>query len=94
LLVESGVHEHERAAGAWHAEWAALNSALAGAGGAAAALARSLGSLQVDTERMRANISPETLSEARRLGLDAGQPEDYLGSANAFIDRALSLDRR
>jgi 3-carboxy-cis,cis-muconate cycloisomerase len=93
LLVESGVHEHERAAGAWHAEWAALERALAGTGGAAAAIARSLGGLQVDAARMRANISPETLSEADRFGIDAERPEDYLGSADAFIDRALALHR-
>ena len=93
LLIESGVHEHERAAGAWHAEWCALNGALAGAGGAAAAIARSLARLQVDAERMRANISPDTLSEAGRLGIDAGRPEDYVGSTDAFIDRALALHR-
>ncbi|MDX6474501.1 MAG: 3-carboxy-cis,cis-muconate cycloisomerase [Gaiellaceae bacterium] len=91
LLVESGVHEHERAAGAWHAEWAALNRTLAGAGGAAAAIGRSLGGLQVDVQRMRSNISPDTLSEAARFGIDAEGPEDYLGSANEFIDRALAL---
>jgi 3-carboxy-cis,cis-muconate cycloisomerase len=93
LLVESGVHEHERAAGAWHAEWAALERALAATGGAAAAIARSLGGLQVDAARMRANISPETLAEAERFGIDAERPEDYLGSADAFIDRALALHR-
>ena len=93
LLVESGVHEHERAVGAWHAEWAALNGALAATGGAAAAIARSLGSLEVDAQRMRANISPETLSEAARLGITVERPEDYLGSTDAFIDRALALHR-
>jgi 3-carboxy-cis,cis-muconate cycloisomerase len=93
LLVECGVHEHERAAGAWHAEWAALNAALAGAGGAASAVARSLRGLRVDAERMRANISADTLSEAVRLGIDAERPEDYLGSAGVFIDRALALYR-
>ena len=91
LLVECGVHEHERAIGAWHAEWAALNRALAGAGGAAAAIARSLNGLQVDAERMRANMSADTLSEAQRFGIDTARPEDYLGSTNAFIDRALAL---
>jgi len=93
LLVESGVHEHERAAGAWHAEWAALNGALAAAGGSVAALARSLDGLEVDAQRMRANIASATLSEAERFGLAAEQPEDYLGSTDAFIDRALALYR-
>ncbi len=94
LLVECGVHEHERAVGAWHAEWSALTRALAGTGGAAAAVARSLTGLQVDAQRMRANISPDTLSEAQRLDIDAARPEDYLGSTSAFIDRALALHRR
>ncbi len=56
LLVESLVVEHERPTGAWHAEWHALNSALAATGGAAAATRRSLESLQVDADRMRANL--------------------------------------
>ena len=42
---------------------------------------------------MRANISPETLSEAARFGVTAERPEDYLGSTDAFIDRALALHR-
>jgi 3-carboxy-cis,cis-muconate cycloisomerase len=87
VLYES--HEHERAAGAWHAEWHALQTALAATGGAAAAVARSLDGLEVDRERMRANIAVETLSEAERVGIDAAQPDDYLGSVQAFIDRAL-----
>jgi 3-carboxy-cis,cis-muconate cycloisomerase len=91
LLVGSGIHEHERAAGAWHAEWAALTRALAAAGGAAASIAASLDGLEVDTGRMRANLYGDTLSEARRVGIGAEQPEDYLGSTEAFIDRALAL---
>ena len=87
VLYES--HEHERAAGAWHAEWHALQTALAATGGAAAAVASSLDGLEVDHERMRANIAAETLSEAERVGIDAAQPDDYLGSVDAFIDRAL-----
>ena len=71
VLLECAVQEHERAAGAWHAEWHALATALAATGGAAAAIRRSLDGLQVDVPRMRANITDETLSEARRLGIDA-----------------------
>ena len=68
VLLESAVQEHERAVGAWHAEWHALAAALAATGGAAAAIRRSLDGLVVNAERMRANIGDETLSEARRLG--------------------------
>ncbi len=91
ILFESLAQEHERAAGAWHAEWSALSNALAATGGAAAALRRSLTGLEVDVARMRANIDPKVLAEARRFGIDAQQPEDYLGSVEAFIDRALAL---
>ncbi len=56
VLQETLDQEHERAAGAWHAEWEALCGALSYAGGAATAAAESLAGLQVDTERMRANL--------------------------------------
>jgi hypothetical protein len=42
---------------------------------------------------MRANIAVETLSEAKRFGIDANKPEDYLGSADAFTERALRFYR-
>ena len=32
---------------------------------------------------------PATLSEAQRLGIDASAPEDYLGAADALVQRAL-----
>jgi 3-carboxy-cis,cis-muconate cycloisomerase len=48
--------EHERAAGGWHAEWETLGSLLSLVGGAAARLHDLLSGLQVDRERMRANI--------------------------------------
>ena len=94
LLFESGVQEHERAAGAWHAEWAALSTALGATAGAASAVRRSLDGLHVDAARMRANISADVLSEAHRLGIDAKTPDDYLGSADALVDRALALYRQ
>jgi hypothetical protein len=50
--------------------------------------------LDVDVERMRANISDDTLSEARRLKIEATEPEDYLGAAGRFVDRALEIYRK
>lgn len=88
------VHEHERAAGVWQAEWRALTDALALTGGAAAWMRETLEGLEVDVDRMRANISDDTLSEARRLNIDAGSPDDYLGAAGAFVDRALEVYRK
>ena len=86
-VLAGGEHEHERAAGAWHAEWTALTEALAHAGGAAAAARESLAGLEVFPERMRENMRPELYSERERLGLDDAA---YLGSAEAFVDRALA----
>jgi 3-carboxy-cis,cis-muconate cycloisomerase len=91
VLMSALAQEHERAAGAWHAEWGALSDALAYTGGAAASLNRALDGLEVDVERMRLNIRAETLSEA---GGYATRPEDYLGAADAFVDRALETYRR
>lgn len=56
VLSAGLVQEHERAAGAWHAEWGALSSALALTGGAAASVAGVLEGLEVDVDRMRRNL--------------------------------------
>ena len=63
-------------------------------GGAAASLRATLEGLEVDVERMRSNLRAETLSEAGRFAPDAREPEDYLGSADVFVDRALAFYRR
>ena len=56
ILLATMAQEHERAAGAWHAEWEALGGALAYTGGAAAAVREVLEGLEVKPERMRANL--------------------------------------
>ncbi len=136
--------EHERAAGAWHAEWEALSDALALTGGAAAATREALEGLQVHPERMRANLDAteglllaehvativagrlgrleahELVEAAARRTFERGtslreellaepvlrevlsseeidsalDPAQYLGSAEAFVDRALDLYRK
>ena len=68
MLRASLVGEHERAAGAWQAEWDALSGALATAGGAAAALAEALEGLEVDAGRMRANLDADAGRDRRRAG--------------------------
>jgi hypothetical protein len=45
--------------------------------------------LEVDAERMRANIPADALAEAARFGIDAQSPEQYLGAAETFVERAL-----
>jgi 3-carboxy-cis,cis-muconate cycloisomerase len=56
VLAATLEQEHERAAGAWQAEWEALSGAIAFTGGAVAALAGALEGLDVDAGRMRANL--------------------------------------
>jgi 3-carboxy-cis,cis-muconate cycloisomerase len=73
-LLGSLVQAHERAAGAWQAEWATLTDLLLTAGGAVAATRRSVEGLRVDTDAMA----------ARAAGL-AGTS----GLAGALVDRAL-----
>jgi 3-carboxy-cis,cis-muconate cycloisomerase len=94
VLVSALAQEHERAAGAWQAEWEALSDALALTGGAAAWMRETLAGLEVDGYRMRENIRPETFSEAASFGIEATQPDDYLGAADAFVDRALEAFRK
>jgi 3-carboxy-cis,cis-muconate cycloisomerase len=56
VLTGALAQEHERAAGAWQAEWEALSRALALTGGAAASLREALEGLEVFPDRMRANL--------------------------------------
>jgi 3-carboxy-cis,cis-muconate cycloisomerase len=55
-LQAAMAQEHERAAGAWHAEWEPLSDALALTGAAAAAVREAMEGLEVDAGRMRANL--------------------------------------
>jgi 3-carboxy-cis,cis-muconate cycloisomerase len=73
-LLASMEHEHERAAGAWHAEWPALGALLVSTGSAAAWLRDCLENLEVDVERMREN---------------AGDPDAAVGPAAELVERAL-----
>jgi 3-carboxy-cis,cis-muconate cycloisomerase len=56
LTTAAGGHEHERAAGAWQAEWVALPSALVRAGGALERLGRALQGLEVHPVRAQTNL--------------------------------------
>jgi len=74
LLLGAMAQEHERAAGAWHAEWEPLAQALALTGGAVAALRETLETLAVRPERMRANLEAaggRLLAERVALALPA-----------------------
>ncbi|WP_226899762.1 lyase family protein [Nonomuraea phyllanthi] len=98
------IGEHERAAGAWQAEWLPLREALRLTGGAAETAAELVAGLRVFPERMRANagrtggglvaerlaahLDPETLK--RVLSGDATAPDDLL-DPGAYLGAASEL---
>jgi 3-carboxy-cis,cis-muconate cycloisomerase len=55
-ILSAMPQEHERAAGGWQSEWATLAELMSLSTGAATALSELLGGLEVDPERMRANL--------------------------------------
>jgi 3-oxoadipate enol-lactonase len=142
-VLGSMAQEHERATGAWHAEWEPLFELLRLVGGAAARTRELLDGLEVHPQRMRANLDATgglLMAERVAGGLTEGlgrvaandlvqqlaaeaadssrplreilladptvrqhldeaaidrllDPEGYLGSASALIDRALAAHR-
>jgi 3-carboxy-cis,cis-muconate cycloisomerase len=77
--------EHERAAGAWQAEWGTHTEMLSLVGSATAWGRELLEQLEVDTGRMRDNL--QRLASA---GVEeAEEPEHHLGGASELVDRAL-----
>lgn len=78
--------EHERAAGGWQGEWEPLIELLGLTGSAATSLREALALLEIDADRMTAN-----LAALRKAAPDA--PVDQLGATDALISRALSLYR-
>ena len=77
-------HEHERAAGAWHAEWRPLRELLRSTGSAAAWLRDCLERLEVDAERMAQNLKD----------LERSYPlAEAVPPAAALVDRALRARR-
>lgn len=56
LMLDAMVHDHERATGPWHAEWLALPQAFVLTAGALGQARAILEGLEVDAERMAANL--------------------------------------
>ncbi len=85
-MLSSMEQEHERAAGAWQAEWGTLTELLALSGSAASWSRNLLEHLQVDAERMRDNLRPLAAAGVA----EATAPERHLDAASELIDRALA----
>ncbi len=78
--------EHQRAAGAWQAEWGTLSELLALTGSAAAWLADLLQNLEVDPTRMR-----DHLAQLAAAGVGAAaDPTGQVATAAELVDRALA----
>jgi 3-carboxy-cis,cis-muconate cycloisomerase len=75
-MLSAMAHEHERAAGAWQAEWGTLSDLLTLTGSAAAWTADLLANVEVNVTRMAENAE----------GLDGD-----LGFVDELIDRALAV---
>lgn len=84
-LLAAMVHEHERAAGAWHAEWRPLRELLVCTGSAASWLRAALERLVVHPDVMRANLASATGP--------AGAPDEFADAAGVLVDRALLAHR-
>ncbi len=78
--------EHERAAGGWQAEWEPLVELIGLTGSAATSLREALGMLELDADRMTANLAPLRKATAE-------PPAEHLGTTDELISRALSLYR-
>jgi 3-carboxy-cis,cis-muconate cycloisomerase len=57
VVLAGMVQEHERAAGGWQAEWAAIPDLFCYTAGALDRVRNAIAGLEVDTERMRANLT-------------------------------------
>jgi len=89
-LVASAEQEHQRAAGAWHAEWQPFSHLLQLAVSAAAWSRDLLANLTVDTSRMAANLAAtrglpmaERVTALLRDSLGAPQAHDLVAAAAA-----------
>src|SRR5438093_5600058 len=89
--LQSGMlAEHERAAGAWQAEWPAFAETLRFAGGAVSRLASLLAGLQVDPQRMRRNLDLSGGSiMAEHVVMMLGERIDRV-MARALVDTAVT----
>ena len=89
-LVASAEQEHQRAAGAWHAEWQPFGHLLRIASSAAAWANYLLGQLRVDSARMAANLTAagglplaERVTALLRSALGGPQAHDLVTTAAA-----------
>lgn len=90
VLQAAAVAEHERAIGAWQAEWESLSQLLALAGGAAAGAADVVASLEVQPAAMAANLAASGgLLLAERVALTVAALTGDQAGARQAVTRAV-----
>jgi 3-carboxy-cis,cis-muconate cycloisomerase len=90
-LLGAMAHEHERAAGAWQAEWRPLGDLLSAVGSAAAWLRDCLEHLEVDAGRMRSNLDLTHGALLAERVATALAPALGRGRAHELIEEAATL---
>ncbi|MDW5598649.1 lyase family protein [Conexibacter stalactiti] len=85
-LLAGMAQEHERAAGAWQAEWGTLSELLALTGSAVAWARDLLEGLEVDPARMRDNLARLAAAGVA----EAADPAAHVGAAAELVERVLS----
>jgi 3-carboxy-cis,cis-muconate cycloisomerase len=100
VIFTSMAQEHERAAGAWQAEWQTMSELLALTGGAVSRVREILEGLEVDPARMRANLfadgglaMAEQVVTALTGRIDSSEARELVESA-ADLARARGLTLR
>ncbi len=93
-LLAGMPQEHERAAGAWHAEWPALSGLLVSSGSAAAWLSDCLEHLEVDVARMRDNLEATGGIELSERIVGALAPALGVSEAREIVRQAVDAARR
>jgi len=82
VLLSAMAQEHERAAGGWQTEWAAIPNLFCSTAGAAEAVRNTVVHLKIDIARMQANLDLTAgliMAESLTMALAAhmGRPEAY-----------------
>ncbi|PRZ42478.1 3-carboxy-cis,cis-muconate cycloisomerase [Antricoccus suffuscus] len=88
-LLAAAVHDNERAAGAWHAEWTPLRELLHLAGGAGAEMSGVLSGLVVHADTMRENVTgrgsvmfAESVARALMRHVDRAEAQSIVADAS------------
>jgi len=96
-MLTAAVQEHERGLGNWPAEWVTLPEIAMLTGGALDAIANVIEGLEVDVERMRANLQlsqGQILAEAAQMALAPALGRDVAHELVAAASRRALKERR